>query len=72
MRAKFLKLPHRTVKCLQKKKKEAAMEGAYRIAKRIHAVLLNHKGKTSGQISELLPAPRSRVKQWLSDYEIHG
>ena len=72
MRAKFLKLHHKNFIGLQQKKKEAEMDGAYRIAKRIHAILLNHQGKTSGQIAELLPAPRSRVKQWLSDYETHG
>jgi transposase len=57
---------------LKKQKKEAEMDGAYRVAKRIHAVLLNHKGKTSGEISELFSAPRSCVKQWLADYEAHG
>ena len=72
MRAKHLKLHYKTVACLKKQKKEAEVDGAYRVAKRIHAVLLNHKGKTSGEIAELFSAPRSCVKQWLSDYEAHG
>lgn len=72
MRAKHLKLHYKTVERLKKQKKEAEVDGAYRVAKRIHAVLLNHKGKTSGEIAELLPAARSCIKQWLSDYETHG
>ncbi|MHB8481830.1 MAG: IS630 family transposase [Nitrospiria bacterium] len=53
-------------------KKEAEMEGEYRVAKRIHAVLLNHSGKTSGEIAHLFEAPRSCVSQWLFNYEFHG
>jgi transposase len=44
----------------------------YRVAKRIHAVLLNHEGHTSGQIAGLLKAPRSRVSQWLQHYQSFG
>ena len=42
------------------------------VAKRIHAVTLNHEGLSSGEIAQLLEAPRSKVSQWLSDYEHFG
>lgn len=51
---------------------EAEQEGAFRVAKRFDAVLLNNQGHTSGQIATLLKAPRSRVSQWLRDYQSFG
>jgi len=53
-------------------KKQAETEGADRVARRIHAVLLNHDGYTSGQIVKLLRSPRSRISEWLSNYEQYG
>lgn len=53
-------------------RKEAEQDGAYRVAKRIHTVLLNNEGYTSGQIADLLKAPRSRVSNWLRDYQCFG
>jgi transposase len=45
---------------------------AFRVAKRIHAVLLNNDGKTSGEIATVLKSPRSCVSEWLKNYEEHG
>ena len=53
-------------------KKEAETDGEYRVAKRLHATILNHGGKTSGEIADLLKAPRSRVSEWLACYESQG
>jgi transposase len=72
MRARRLKLHPKTAKKLLGIKKEAERDGQYRVAKRIHATLLNDDGKTSGEIAEILKAPRSKVSQWLSNYEEHG
>ena len=72
MRARLLRLHPRTVEKLLKLKKDAEKEGEHRVAKRIHATLLNHDGKTSGEISNLLRAPRSRVSEWLSNYDAYG
>jgi transposase len=72
MRARLLHLHFRTYDKLLRLKSEAETDGAYRVAKRIHAVTLNHDGWSSGQIAELLRAPRSKVSQWLSDYEHFG
>ncbi len=72
MRARVLCLHHNTVKKLLRLKKEAETEGVYRVAQRIHAVLLNHDGRTSGEICALLRTPRSRVSEWLKNYDHYG
>lgn len=51
---------------------DAERDGAYRVAKRIHAVILNSEGRSSGEIAYLLKAPRSRVSEWLANYEAYG
>lgn len=72
MHPRSLKLHPQTERRLSRLKKEAEVDGEYRVAKRIHAVLLNHQGKTSGEIAHLFEAPRSCVSQWLSNYEFYG
>ena len=72
MRPRQLKLHHKSVEKLRRLKKEAEADGASRVAKRIHAILLNQNGRSSGEIAELLGSPLSRVSQWLRDYEAHG
>ena len=52
--------------------KEAERDGAYRVAKRLQAVVLNSEGRTSGELAGILKAPRSKVSEWLSLYENHG
>ena len=72
MRARLLHLPFQTGQKLRRLRKEAGADGAHRVARRIHAVLLNHDGFSSGDIAHVLDASRSKVSQWLSDYEQLG
>jgi transposase len=72
MQARSLHLHFRTYDKLRRLKKEAAADGAYRVAKRLHAITLNHDGLSSGAIADFLDAPRSKVSQWLSDYAHFG
>lgn len=72
MRPRQLRLHPKTAEKLHGVKKEAEADGMSRVAKRIHAVLLNHGGRTSGEIADILGSPLSRVSQWLRDYEEHG
>lgn len=72
MLARCLELYRRTVNKLTRDKKDAERAGEYRVAKRIHAVLLNNDGKTSGEIAGVLKSPRSCVSEWLKNYEQHG
>lgn len=61
-----------TVKKLLRLRKESEMDGQYRVARRIHAVLLNNDKKTSGEISSILKTPRSCVTLWLTNYKKYG
>jgi transposase len=72
MRARFLRLRAKKAQDLTALQREAERDGEYRVARRIHAVLLNHRRHTSGEIAELLGAPRSKVSLWLGQYESHG
>jgi len=72
MRPRILQLHYKTVEKLRRLKREAEQDGAYRVAKRIHSVLLNNDGRSSGEIAGILNAPLSRVSQWLRDYEEQG
>jgi len=72
MQALSLKLHPSTLKKLLRMKKESEIDGQYRVAKRIHATILNHHGNTSGEISKLLSCSRSKVSVWLSNYAEYG
>jgi transposase len=72
MRPRKLSLHKKTVEKLKRLRKEAERDGAYRVATRLHAVLLNSDGMTSGEIVSLLNAPRSRISEWLRNYAEHG
>lgn len=51
---------------------ESAKDGADRVSKRIHSVLLNSEGRTSGEISKVLHASREKVSEWLKIYDHQG
>jgi transposase len=72
MRARFLRLSARKAQELSALQREAERDGEYRVARRIHAVLLNYRRHTSGEIAHLLEAPSSKVSLWLAQYESHG
>ena len=72
MRARYLRLSAKKAYELAALKKEAERDGAVRVAKRIHAVLLNHQRHSSGEIATILEAPRSKVSLWLGQYEQYG
>jgi transposase len=72
MEARQILLHYQTYNKLKRLKKLAEQDGVYRVAKRIHAVLLNSCGKTSGDISIILDSPRSCVSEWLKNYEDFG
>jgi len=72
MRARYVRLSSKQAQEISALKKEAERDGAFRVAKRIHAVLLNHQQHSSGEIATLLEAPRSKVSLWLAQYEEYG
>ena len=72
MLPRVLRLHRGTYQRLLRLSKEAQRDGAYRVAKRLQAVLLNSQGRTSGELAEILQAPRSKVSEWLARYQEHG
>ena len=72
MLARLLRLHPSTYKRLARLSKEAEQDGAYRVAKRLQAVVLNSEGHTSGELARILKAPRSKVSAWLQRYQTDG
>jgi transposase len=72
MLPRLLRLHPNTQHRLIRLSKEAEREGAYRVAKRLHAVVLNSEGHTSGELAKILQAPRSKVSEWLQRYQCQG
>ena len=72
MLPRLLRLHPATHRRLIRLSKEAERDGAYRVAKRLQAVVLNAEGRTSGELAMVLKAPRSRVSEWLSRYQEYG
>jgi transposase len=72
MLPRLLRLHPSTYQRLVRLSKEAERDGAYRVAKRLRAVVLNSEGHTSGALAEILQAPRSKVSEWLQRYQTAG
>ena len=72
MLPRLLHLHPATHRRLIRLSKEAERDGAYRVAKRLQAVVLNAEGRTSGELANILKAPRSKVSAWLSNYQTYG
>ncbi len=72
MQPRMLRLHPRTYERLVRLSKEAERDGAYRVAKRLRAVVLNSEGHTSGELAGILQAPRSKVSEWLQHYQTEG
>ena len=72
MRPGPIQLHPKTYQRLVRLRREAERDGAYRVVKRLHAVLLNADGRSSVRIEEILQALRSKVPEWLANYDRHG
>ncbi len=72
MLPRLLRLHPSTSRRLIRLSKEAERDGAYRVARRLRAVILNAEGLTSGELADILQAPRSKVSEWLSRYAAYG
>jgi transposase len=72
MLPRLLRLRPVTYQRLSRLSKEAERDGAYRVAKRLRAVVLNCEGHTSGELAGILQAPRSKVSEWLQRYQRDG
>ncbi len=64
-----------TVKKIQqlvKLSKEALRDGAYRVARRLHAVVLNMEGKSAPEIADILKVHHTKVCLWLRRWQNEG
>lgn len=52
--------------------KQALRDGAYRVATRLHAIVLNMEGKTAPEIADILKVHRSKVSIWLRNWQDNG
>lgn len=62
----------RTVEKLMRLKKQFERDGQYRVATRLHAIVLNIEGKTSGDIADILKVHRGNVWRWIQNWETEG
>jgi len=72
MNARRIHGTKRTIQKLIRLCKRAAQEGAYRVARRLHAVVLNMEGRTAPEIASLLKVHRSKVSIWLHHWQRWG
>ena len=72
MLPRLLHLHPATCLHLTRLSREAERDGAYRVAKRLQAVVLNAEGRTSGELAAVLKAPRSKISEWLARYQAEG
>src|SRR4051794_10190641 len=72
MLPRLLRLHPSTYQRLARWSKEAERDGAYRVAKRLRAVVLNSEGHTSGELANILQVPRAKVSEWLQRYQTEG
>ena len=72
MLPRMIRLHPSTYQRLIRLSKEAERDGAYRVSKRLQAVVLNSQGRSSGELAAILQAPRSKVSEWLARYQAHG
>jgi transposase len=72
MLPRLLHLHPATRRRLTRLSKEAERDGAYRVAKRLQAIVLNAEGRTSGELAAVLKAPRSKISEWLARYQTDG
>lgn len=51
---RLIQLHWKTRQHLKQLQKAAEREGAYRVARRLHAIVLNSGGRTSGEVARIL------------------
>jgi hypothetical protein len=60
MLPRMIRLHPSTYQRLIRLSKEAERDGAYRVSKRLRAVVLNSQGRSSGELAAILQAPPPR------------
>jgi transposase len=72
MQALKAKGNQRTIQKLIALKKSAQEDSAYRVAIRLHSVILNLEGRTPSDISDVLKVNRTNVPAWIRAWNQYG
>ena len=72
MQAIFAKGNQRTVNKIISLRKDAIADHQYRVATRLHAIMLSIEKHTSGDIASLLKVNRTNVPVWINNWNEHG
>ncbi len=72
MQALKAKGNQQTIKKLVALKKLAQEDSAYRMATRLHAVILNLEGRPPGDVAEILKVNRTNVPAWIRAWNQYG
>ena len=72
MRARTIAHHWKRKESLLNLKRQAERDGQSRVARRLHAIVLNMDGRSSGEIANVLKVARSNVSQWLANFERSG
>jgi transposase len=72
MQAIFAKGNQRTVDKIISLRKDALKDRQYRVATRLHAIMLSIERHTSGDIAGILKVNRSNVPLWINHWNDHG
>ncbi len=62
----------RTVAKLIDLRKQAKQESEYRVATRIHAIILSLEGYQPGNIAQILKANRTSIPEWINKWNLYG
>ena len=72
MKPLFAKGNLRTLPRLKRLRQKAQTEKAARVVPRLDAIMLSLQKQTSGRIAQFLQADRTRVHDWISNWNHHG
>lgn len=72
MKPKKIKKNKRIYNRVIKLFKEANQDGAYRVSRRLHAIVLNMEGYTAPEIANILKVHRTNVSIWLRNWDQEG
>lgn len=72
MNAVFIKKTSKLFEGLKKLKREAEKDKAFRVARRIHGILLNMEEKAAPEIANILHVSRCQVSLWIRKFLKNG
>lgn len=72
MQPVFARGNKKTIKNLLEFRKKAQQDNQYRVATRIHAIILSLEKHTSGNIANILKVNRTKIPVWINNWNLYG